>query len=161
MSSPSLAAVTGFELNGAPVQVRADPDTILLYVLRNDLGHPGTRFGCGLEQCGACRVLIDAVPAFACTTALAAVAGRRVTTVEGIASSLRMPELIDAFVKHQAAQCGYCTSGILVSASALLSVNPAPSESDVRKALDGHLCRCGTHNRMVRAVLEAAEVRRG
>lgn len=150
---------TAFELNGRAVEVQAEPSGALLYALRNDLASKGTRFGCGLEQCGACRVLIDGVPAFACTTPLGSVAGRRVMTVEGVATA--MPELIDAFVRRQAAQCGYCASGILVSAAALLQSNPDPTDTDVRRALDGNLCRCGTHLRMVRAVLDAAEARRG
>jgi nicotinate dehydrogenase subunit A len=150
---------TAFELNGRAVEVRAEPSGALLYALRNDLASKGTRFGCGLEQCGACRVLIDGVPAFACTTPLGSVAGSRVMTIEGVATA--MPELIDAFVRHQAAQCGYCASGILVSAAALLQSNPDPTDTDVRRALDGNLCRCGAHLRMVRAVLDAAEARRG
>jgi nicotinate dehydrogenase subunit A len=152
-------ASTAFELNGRTVEVDADPQGALLYALRNDLGSKGTRFGCGLEQCGACRVLIDGVVSYACTTPLGSVAGRRVTTVEGVVTAL--PELIEAFVRRQAAQCGYCASGVLVSAAALLHANPDPTDSDVRRALDANLCRCGTHLRMVRAVLDAAEARRG
>lgn len=157
----TAGATTRFVLNGRPVEVAVDPDAPLLYVLRNDLGQKGTRYGCGLEQCGACTVLVDDRPSFACTLPLGAVAGRRVTTVEGLDAPGEFPELVRAFAALQAAQCGYCASGILVRAAALLRRNPAPDERAVRAALDPSLCRCGTQQRMVNAVLAAAESRRG
>jgi len=143
-------------LNGAESAIEADPDTPLLYALRNDLQLKGTRFGCGSGQCGACFVLIDGHPAPACDTPLWSVAGKRITTVEGLGSPGALHPLQEAFLAEQAAQCGYCTSGVLISAAALLAKNPSPTESEVRVALDRNLCRCGSHNRMVRAVLRAA-----
>ena len=152
---------TPFELNGRPVEVSADPTTALLYVLRNDLRMTGTRYGCGREQCGACMVLVDGKSSYACTTPLSAVSGRSVSTVEGIAAEDGVPELSRAFDQLQAVQCGYCASGIIVKAAELLRVNPTPDEQTVRAALDRNLCRCGAHQRMVKAVLRAAEIRRG
>jgi nicotinate dehydrogenase subunit A len=143
-------------VNGAECAIEAEADTPLLYVLRNDLGLKGTRFGCGSGQCGACFVLVDGHPAPACDTPLWSVAGKHVTTVEGLGKPGALHPLQDAFVAEQAAQCGYCTSGILISAAALLEKNPVPGESEVRAALDRNLCRCGSHNRMVKAVLRAA-----
>jgi len=132
--------------------VEGAPDTPLLDVLRGELGLVGSRFGCGVGQCGACFVLLDGHPAPACDTPLWSVAGKAVNTVEG----LREHALLDAFLAEQAAQCGYCVSGILVSAAALLAREPHPDEAAVKDALDRHLCRCGAHGRMVRAVLRAA-----
>ena len=143
-------------VNGVESELEASSDTALLYALRNDLGLKGTRFGCGSGQCGACFVLIDGHPAPACDTPLWAAAGKRITTVEGLGKGGELHPLQHAFLAEQAAQCGYCTSGILISAAALLARNPRPTESDVRAALDRNLCRCGSHNRMVRAVLRAA-----
>ena len=145
-----------FTVNGAEREVEADSDTVLLYALRNDLDLKGTRFGCGSGQCGACFVLIDGHAAPACDTPLWAAAGKNITTVEGLAAPGEMHPLQEAFLAEQAAQCGYCTSGILISAAALLATNPKPTETEVRAALDRNLCRCGSHNRMVRAVLRAA-----
>ena len=143
-------------INGVETALEADPDTPLLYALRNDLELKGTRFGCGSGQCGACIVLIDGHPTPACDTPLWAVVGKRITTVEGLSTDGWLHPLQNAFLAEQAAQCGYCTSGILISAAALLASNPRPTESEVRAALDRNLCRCGSHNRMVRAVLRAA-----
>jgi nicotinate dehydrogenase subunit A len=148
-------------VNGAPRAVAAEADTALLYVLRNDLGLKGSRFGCGHEQCGACMVLVDGKPAYACTLPLSAVAGKRVTTIEGLGTAEAPHPLQDAFLAEQAGQCGYCLSGILISAAALLDRNPAPSRAEVGLALEPHLCRCGAHNRIVRAVLRAAAAMRG
>jgi nicotinate dehydrogenase subunit A len=145
-----------FSVNGAEAVVDADPDSPLLYALRNDLELKGTRFGCGSGQCGACLVLIDGHAAPACDTPLWSAAGKRITTVEGLGAPGSLHPLQEAFLAEQAAQCGYCTSGILISAAALLASNPKPTESEVRAALDRNLCRCGSHNRMVRAVLRAA-----
>jgi nicotinate dehydrogenase subunit A len=143
-------------VNGAECAIEAEGDTPLLYALRNDLGLKGTRFGCGSGLCGACFVLVDGHPTPACDTPLWSVEGKRVTTVEGLAAPGARHPLQEAFLAEQAAQCGYCTSGILISAAALLAKNPKPAEADVRAALDRNLCRCGSHNRMVRAVLRAA-----
>ena len=129
----------------------ADPQTPLLDVLRDELQLKGTRFGCGAGECGACQVLVDGRSVAACNTPLAAVEGHAVTTVEGLDA-----RLAEAFIAEQAAQCGYCSSGMLIGAAALLRQQPQPSEAQVRSALDGHLCRCGAHNRIVRAVLRAA-----
>jgi nicotinate dehydrogenase subunit A len=146
-------AVTPIRLtvNGHPHAVQAEPAARLLDVLRDGLGLVGTRFGCGANQCGACHVLLDGRSVAACDTPLWACEGHAVTTVEGLPARLR-----DAFSAEQAAQCGYCSSGMLIAAEALLRQQPQPSDAEVRRALDGHLCRCGAHNRIVRAVLRAA-----
>jgi nicotinate dehydrogenase subunit A len=143
-------------INGAAAEVEADPDAPLLYALRNDLQLKGTRFGCGSGQCGACFVLIDGHAAPSCDTPLWSAAGKAITTVEGLGAGGELHPLQEAFLEEQAAQCGYCTSGVLISAAALLRKNPRPTEKEVRAALDRNLCRCGSHNRMVRAVLRAA-----
>jgi nicotinate dehydrogenase subunit A len=143
-------------VNGATTEVEASAETPLLYALRNDLALKGTRFGCGSGQCGACFVLVDGHPTPACDTPLWSVAGKKITTVEGLGPKGELHVLQRAFLDEQAAQCAFCTSGILVSAAALLEKNPKPTESEVRAALDRNLCRCGSHNRMVRAVLRAA-----
>jgi nicotinate dehydrogenase subunit A len=131
----------------------------LLAALRGELGLTGTRFGCGANQCGACLVLVDDRAVASCDTPLWAVAGKDVVTVEGLGTPERPHPLQAAFVAEQAMQCGYCVSGILISAAALLARNPEPSEAEIRAALDRNLCRCGAHNRMVRAVLRAAKAR--
>ena len=143
-------------VNGVEREVSTEEDTPLLYVLRNDLDLKATRFGCGNEQCGACLVLVDGKPACACTMPLSAVAGKKVTTVEGLGTEEKPHRLQTALLDEQAGQCGYCLSGIMIRAAALLETNPKPDEGAVRAALDGHLCRCGAHNRIVRAVLRAA-----
>jgi nicotinate dehydrogenase subunit A len=155
------AARVTLEVNGERHEVAADPDTMLLYVLRNDLGLTGTRFGCGLGLCGACTVLVDGDPRHSCDTPLWSVSGKSVTTVEGLGAPGRLHPVQQAVLDEQAGQCGYCLSGILVRSAALLAANPAPSEAEVRTALDGNLCRCGVHNRVVRAVLRAAAAKRG
>jgi nicotinate dehydrogenase subunit A len=142
-----------FVLNGDAVNVAAFEQEPLLYVLRDRLGLKGTRFGCGLNQCGACNVLLDGRPVASCDTPIWAVAGRAVTTVEGLGTSAAPHPVMSALVAEQAGQCGYCLSGIVVSAAALLDHNPSPTEAEVRAALDGNLCRCGSHNRIVRAVM--------
>ena len=157
MSEPVTLRVNGVERT-----VEADPATPLLSVLRGPLGLTGTHFGCGANQCGACNVLIEGQAVAACDTPLWAAAGKDVTTVEGLGTPERPHALQRAFIAEQAAQCGYCLSGILISAAALLRRNPDPSEAQVRAALDRNLCRCGAHNRIVRAVLRAAkEARQG
>ncbi len=145
-----------FLLNGNERTLQADGASPLLDVLRNTLGLKGTRFGCGAEQCGACFVLVDGHAVAACTTPLWAVKGKSVTTIEGLGRPEAPHPLQEAFIAEQAAQCGYCTSGMLISGAALLARSPRPSEAEVKQALDRNLCRCGSYNRVVRAVLRAA-----
>jgi nicotinate dehydrogenase subunit A len=145
-----------FTVNGTPQSVAAPETAILLDVLRNQLGLMGTRYGCGLEQCGCCMVLVDGQPVHACTREVGAVAGKQVTTIEGLGTATKPHPLQQAFLDEQAGQCGYCLSGILISAKALLDRNPNPSRIEVIAALDQHLCRCGAHQRILRAVERAA-----
>lgn len=150
-----------FEVNGTPVSVTpSSDDTPLLDVLRNALGLMGTRFGCGLEQCGCCTVLIDGRPEKACVKPVWSVAGKRVTTIEGLGTKEKPHPLQQAFLDEQAGQCGYCLSGIIVSAKALLDANPSPTRAEIAAALDGNICRCGSHNRIIRAVAKAAAAMR-
>ena len=143
-------------VNGRTTSVDASPDTALLYVLRNDLELNGPKFGCGLGQCGCCQVLIDGQVARSCVYPLAAVGTQAVTTVEGLGTAEALHPLQQAFIDEQAAQCGYCTSGMLIAAKGLLDRVPYPDEATVRQAMAPTLCRCGAHNRIVRAVLSAA-----
>jgi nicotinate dehydrogenase subunit A len=145
-----------FRLNGAETEVDADPDSSLLSVLRGQLGMTGPHFGCGANECGACNVIIDDHAVASCDTPLWSVANKDVTTIEGLGTTQAPHPLQRAFIAEQALQCGYCVSGILMSAAALLKRNANPTNMDVRIALDRNLCRCGSHNRMVRAVLRAA-----
>jgi nicotinate dehydrogenase subunit A len=145
------------KVNGTTRRVPAEPDTPLLYVLRNDLQLNGAKFGCGLAQCGACTVLVDGVATRSCVTPISQVTRASITTIEGLAANGRLHALQQAFIDEQAAQCGYCISGMIMSAKELLDRKPQPTEADVRTALAGNLCRCGTHNRIVRAVLRAAQ----
>ncbi len=133
-----------------------DPEQPLLYVLRNQLGLYGAKFGCGEGQCGSCTVLIDDQPARACVVSIAAAAGKRITTIEGLGSPEQPHPVQAAFIAEQAAQCGYCTNGIVMSAVALLRATPNPSREQIKNALDGSLCRCGSHDRALRAVERAA-----
>ena len=151
-----MSVTLKLNINGITHCVQADENTPLLYVLRNDCELKGTRFGCGAAQCGSCHVLMDGVSVASCDTPLWAAVGKAVVTVEGLAESGDLSALQQAFVDEQAAQCGYCISGILISATELLQKNQQPTDADVRAALDKHLCRCGSHNRIVRAVLRAA-----
>ena len=155
-----MATVT-LKVNGAARAVEvSDPETPLLYVLRNDLALTGAHFGCGLAQCGACTVLLDGQAARSCVTPLSAVGSRAVTTVEGLGSPEHPDPVQAAFIAEQAAQCGYCTAGLVVTARAFLDENRAqgrkPTEDDVKQALSGNLCRCGSHVRVIRAVMRAA-----
>jgi len=145
-----------FTVNGERHQVGAAETTSLLDVLRNQLGLFGARYGCGLEQCGSCMVLLDGEPVYSCTREVGTVAGRSVTTIEGLGAPSKLHPLQQAFLDEQAGQCGYCLSGILMSAKALLDRNKNPSRADIVAALDRHLCRCGAHQRIVRAVERAA-----
>jgi nicotinate dehydrogenase subunit A len=143
-------------LNGEPASIDADETAILLDVLRGDLGLFGTRFGCGIGQCGACAVLVDGRPVAACSLEMSAVEGRSVLTVEGLGTPERPHPLQAAFIELQAGQCGYCLAGILVSAKALIESNPDPTRAEIGQALAWHLCRCGVHNRVMDAVALAA-----
>ena len=143
-------------VNGQPRDVAADPETPLLYVLRNDLGLTGTKFGCGLGQCGACTVLVGGQAVRSCLMPVQAVAGQEVTTIEGLGSPERPHPLQAAFVEEQAVQCGYCTPGIVMAAKAILDQTPHPTDVQLKQALAGVLCRCGTHDRVIRAVMRAA-----
>lgn len=149
-----------FTVNGRPVFVDLPDEVPLIHVLRDELGLFGTRFGCGAEGCGACMVLVDGEPRYACTLGLSAVRGRAVRTVEGLGGEGCLSALQQAFLAEQAGQCGYCLSGILMSATALLERDPAPEDAAILAALDPHLCRCGTHSRILRAVRRAAEALR-
>jgi nicotinate dehydrogenase subunit A len=148
--------ITRFRLNGAPTEVDADPDRPLLDILRGKLGLAGPHFGCGAGECGACHVIVGDHAITSCDAPLWSVADKEVTTLEGLGSVEKPHPLQRAFIAEQAMQCGYCVAGILMSAAALLKRNPTPTETDVRTALDRNLCRCGSQNRMVRAVLRAA-----
>jgi len=144
-------------VNGRRHDVSAEPETPLLYVLRNDLHLKGARFGCGVGQCGACTVLVEGRPVQSCDFPLSAAQGRTVTTVEGLVEDGRPHALQRAFIVEQAAQCGYCATGIIMAAKALLDANPRPSDAEIRSALKGNLCRCGTHQRILRAIRRAAD----
>ena len=147
---------THLTVNGVEHAVSATPDTPLLYVLRNDLKLKGAKFGCGLGQCGSCMVLIDGRAITACDTPLSAVSGRSVTTVEALGNAQTPNALQRAFIAEQALQCGYCASGMIMTATALLAHNPDPTETDITQALSRNLCRCGTHVRIIRAIQRAA-----
>lgn len=144
------------KVNGAARTLRLEPDTPLLYILRNDFGLNGPRFGCGLSQCGACTVIVDGKATRSCVTPVVAVAGKPVTTLEGLGTRDKLHPLQKAFIEEQAAQCGYCSNGMIMTAKALLDKNPRPTETQIRKALAANLCRCGTHNRIVRAIQRAS-----
>lgn len=166
-----MADATTIVLNGAETQVSAAPDTPLLYVLSDELQLQGPRFGCGLAQCGSCSVLLDGVEIRSCVTPLASVAGKRITTLEGLpalyaeAQGLeRVPEftpLQQAVIDAQAIQCGYCYNGMLIKATELLANNADPTEEEIKTALNGHLCRCGTYPSLIAAVRNAAQRMRG
>ena len=143
-------------VNGQDHEIDAEPDTPLLYVLRNDLALNGAKFGCGLGQCGACTVIVDGAAVFSCLTPIALLPGRRVTTIEGLGTPDVPSPMQRAFIEEQAAQCGYCISGMVMRAQALLAGNPSPSEQDIRDGLNPNLCRCGTHMRILAAVRRAA-----
>jgi nicotinate dehydrogenase subunit A len=149
--------MTELEVNGVRRSVSAAPDTPLLYVLRNDLGLVGSRYGCGTGQCGACFVMVDGKAMPSCDAPLWSVSGKKITTVEGLSENGELHPVQNALLAEQAAQCGYCISGIAVSAAAFLAKNKNPTEAQVRAALDRNLCRCGAHNRVVRAVMRAAK----
>ena len=144
------------DVNGSMRQVEVEPGTPLLWVLRNDLGLTAAKFGCGLEQCGACKVIADGEAVYSCREPVESFIGRRITTPEGIGTPENLHPLQRAFIEEQAAQCGYCIPGIIVAAKALLDRNPAPADAEIRAALESHLCRCGSHARILGAVKRAA-----
>jgi len=148
-------------VNGKVQEVDADPDTPLLYVLRDDLKLNGAKFGCGLGQCGACTVMLDGEAAFSCITPISAVGARRVRTIEGLGTLDKPGPMQRAFIEEQAVQCGYCIPGMMMRAQALLERNPGATEADIRQALEPALCRCGTHMRILRAVTRAAQLMKG
>jgi nicotinate dehydrogenase subunit A len=145
-------------VNGAKHQIDADPATPLLYVLRNDLALNGAKFGCGLGQCGSCMVMVEGEAVLSCVTPIMLLEGREITTVEGLGTIEEPGPVQAAFIEMQAAQCGYCIPGMMMSAQALLQKNPAPSDEDIRNALSTNLCRCGTHMRILAAIRRAGEV---
>jgi len=153
-----MVAEVKLAVNRRACSLAVDGDTPLLYVLRNDLELNGPKYGCGLGQCGACAVLVDGVPARSCVLPVKAVAGREVTTLEGLSDGGALDPVQRAFIEEEAAQCGYCLNGMIITARAFLARNPDPGEAEVREALRFNLCRCGTHVEIVRAVLRAARL---
>ena len=152
-----MADPISLSVNGRSHEVAVAPDTPLLYVLRNDLELNGAKFGCGLAQCGACTVIVDGAAIRSCVTAVGDVAGREVTTIEGLGTVEKPHPLQQAFIELQAAQCGYCINGMVMTAKAFLDGTPRPSAAELRDALAGNLCRCGTHSRILRAITKAAK----
>ena len=148
-------------VNGRSRQIDADPVTPLLYVLRNDLGLNGAKFGCGLGQCGACTVMVDGEPVYSCITPILLLQGRAIKTLEGLGTAERPGPLQQAFIDEQAAQCGYCIAGMIMRAQALLERNPSPSDEQIRTHMNPGLCRCGTHMRILRAVRRASKTMQG
>ena len=146
-----------FNLNGKKLTVEVDPDKPLLFLLRNHLGINGPKYGCGLGQCGACRVLIDDQAQNSCVLPVSAAAGKQIVTLKGLTEKENLHPVQKAFIEEQAAQCGYCTNGMIISATALLKTNPNPNEQEIRTALLNNLCRCGTQSRVIRAVKRAAQ----
>jgi isoquinoline 1-oxidoreductase subunit alpha len=148
--------MTMINVNGRAVNVSADPDTPLLWVLREDLGLTGTKFGCGMALCGACTVHLDGSPARSCVTPLAAVRGKRVTTIEGLPRGGKLHPVQEAWIEQDVPQCGYCQSGQVMSAVALLAKQPSPTDADIDAAMSGNICRCGTYQRIRAAIKQAA-----
>ncbi len=152
-----MPATFTLRVNGATRSVTVEPDTPLLYVLRNDLELNGAKYGCGQAQCGACSVLVDGREQRSCVLPVSVAAKGAITTLEGLGTAEKPSAVQRAFIQEQACQCGFCGNGMVIAAQALLARNPRPTEADVKRALEGHLCRCGSHNRIVRAVRRAAE----
>jgi nicotinate dehydrogenase subunit A len=152
-----MADAIELTVNGAQHRVRAQEDTPLLYVLRNDLELNGAKFGCGLGQCGACTVIVDGEAVRSCSFPVALAAGKQITTIEGLGTIDKPHPVQKAFIDEQAAQCGYCINGMIMTATALLQRNPQAGDSQVRRALAGNLCRCGTHARILRAIARAGK----
>jgi len=151
-----MTAAIELKVNGQNHHLDVDPDAPLLLILRNNLGLKAAKFGCGLEQCGTCKILVDGQAVPSCATPIAAVANADITTLEGLGTPADLHPLQRAFLAEQAAQCGYCTAGLIITAKALLDKNPQPSRAEICEALDAHICRCGTHNRIICAIQRAA-----
>jgi len=156
-----MIRAVSFTLNGKPVRLDVDDSRMLLWVLRYDLGLTGTKFGCGMALCGACTVLVENEPVRSCVTTVKEVEGRRVLTIEGLSRGDTLHRVQQAFLEHHAFQCGYCTSGMILTAYALLLKKPKPTKADITQALEGNLCRCGSHVRVVQAVQDAAAAPKG
>lgn len=157
-----MKEVVRFEVNGRPVSLSVDPERMLLWVLRTELGLTGTKYGCGEGLCGACTVMIDGEPAKSCSTAMKAVRSRGIITIEGLASDGARHLIQEAFIRHNAMQCGFCTSGMIIAAYGLLRKNPRPTRQGIIQAMDDHLCRCGGYRRIIQAIETAAqEMKRG
>ena len=156
-----MSEIIEFQINGQPTRLETDLNRALLWVLRTDLALTGTKFGCGIGLCGACKVLVDNKAIHSCLYPLRGVAGKAVTTIEGLASGEALHPLQQAFVDHGAMQCGYCTSGMILNAYGLLVANPSPTEAEVIHGMDNNLCRCGAHPRIVKAILSAAQIMKG
>jgi aerobic-type carbon monoxide dehydrogenase small subunit (CoxS/CutS family) len=156
-----MTQTVSFTLNGKPTRVTVDGERKLLWVLRSDLGLTGTKFGCGASLCGACTVLVGKEPVRSCQVAIKEVAGKQVTTIEGLATGGRLHPLQQAFVAHSAAQCGFCTPGMILNAHALLARNPAPTEKQILDHMEANLCRCGSHVRILAAIQDAARLMKG
>jgi aerobic carbon-monoxide dehydrogenase small subunit len=156
-----MSDILSFTLNGKPVRIDVDGERPLLWVLRTDLGLTGTKFGCGEGYCGACTVLVNGEPTRSCGTPVKSVAGKSVVTIEGLERDGRLHPVQQAFVKHEAMQCGYCTPGLILEAVGLLAKKPQPAVQEIIDGLNEHLCRCGSHPRVVRAVQEAAAQMKG
>ncbi|TCU30687.1 aerobic-type carbon monoxide dehydrogenase small subunit (CoxS/CutS family) [Rhizobium azibense] len=150
--------MTSLKVNGQTHEVESEPDTPLLYVLRNDLGLNAAKFGCGLGQCGACTVMVDGQAVLSCVTPIVVVEGKEIVTVEGLGTAEKPGPLQAAFIEKQAAQCGYCIAGMMMSAAVLLKQNATPSDEEIRSALRTNLCRCGTHMRILAAIRRAGEL---
>ena len=144
------------QVNGQLHRLEVDPATPLIYILRNELGLKGVKFGCGLEQCGACKILVDGEAVFSCASPVGGFTGKLITTIEGLGSPDQPDPVQQAFIDERAAQCGYCIPGIVIAARALLDSNPHPDDAEIRAALSDHLCRCGAHNRILKAIKRAA-----
>jgi aerobic-type carbon monoxide dehydrogenase small subunit (CoxS/CutS family) len=156
-----MTETVSFRLNDQPVQVRVDPDRDLLWVLRTELGLTGPKYGCGISQCGSCTVLVDQRPVRTCAVPVRSVAGKSVTTIEGLARGGALHPLQQAFIDHDALQCGFCTPGMILTAYGFLQKNPDPTRAEIIAGMDQNLCRCGAHVRIVEAILTAAAVLRG
>ena len=156
MAQQETRNLIAINVNGRDHMIEAPPDSMLLYALRDNLGLRGPKFGCGLSECGACTVIMGGAAIHSCVTPLAAAVGQKITTLEGLGSQDKPSPLQQAFIDEQAAQCGYCIGGMIMTAQAFLEQNPKPSRDDIKQALNGNLCRCGTHMRIVRAVARVA-----
>jgi aerobic-type carbon monoxide dehydrogenase small subunit (CoxS/CutS family) len=156
-----MPETVAFELNGHPVRVNVAPDRTLLWVLRTDLALTGTKFGCGISQCGACTVLVDGKAVRSCSVDVNSVAGKKVTTIEGLAREGQLHPLQQAFMRHDALQCGFCTPGMILTAYSFLREHPQPSRDEIIRGMDQNLCRCGAHPRIVDAIADAAVAMKG